>query len=124
MYLGLVGPYIDMTWRAFASAVLLKSMRMFFIPLYSVVKIQGSTGWKSMPLTLSLRANSCLCILKTELAVFGTILPTTLLSRSCRLLFGVFGLGVDAIPSWLRKASIVRSSSRQNSRIKATNLDV
>ena len=57
------------------------------IPLYSVVKIHGSTGWKSIPLTLSLRANSCLCILYTVLALLAAIIPTTTDSRNSKLLF-------------------------------------
>ena len=54
------------------------------IPLYNVVKIHGSTGWKSIPFTRSLRANNCLYIWFVELAEFTGIFPDQTVSCNTR----------------------------------------
>jgi hypothetical protein len=44
----------------FISAFAIATIQVAIIPLYKVVRIHGSVGWKSMPFTRSERAKSCL----------------------------------------------------------------
>lgn len=59
--LSLVGPDVDMACRlSVISAPPSETSWGWVLPLYKVLRIHGSVGWKSIPFTRSERAKSCL----------------------------------------------------------------